>query len=62
MGTEAQKSGSGELRTDEEPLTKRFSVLEAPLEVRWMSGTYGSSRNPGPSTYWIDAVITLDGA
>jgi aryl-alcohol dehydrogenase-like predicted oxidoreductase len=25
-----------------------------------MSGTYGNSRNPGPSTYWIDAVITLD--
>ena len=25
-----------------------------------MSGTYGDSRNPGPSTYWIDAVITLD--
>ena len=60
MSTEAQKSGSGELRTDEEPLTKRFSVLEAPFEAQWMSGTYGDSRNPGPSTYWIDAVITLD--
>ena len=61
MSTEAEKSGSGELRSDKEPLTKRFSVLEAPLEVRWMSGTYGNTRNPGPSTYWIDAVITLDG-
>lgn len=60
MSTEAQKSGAGKLRTDEEPLTKRFSVLQAPLEVQWMSGTYGDSRNPGPSTYWIDAVITLD--
>lgn len=59
-GTEAEKTGSGELRTDEEPLTKRFPVLEAPLAVQWMSGTYGDSRNPGPSTYWIDAVITLD--
>jgi hypothetical protein len=27
-----------------------------------MSGTYGSPRNPGPSTYWIDAVVTLDAA
>ncbi|HYZ08753.1 MAG TPA: hypothetical protein VE709_09295 [Pseudonocardiaceae bacterium] len=61
MSTEAEKSGSGELRTDKEPLTKRFSVLKTPLEVRWMSGTYGNERNPGPSTYWIDAVITLDG-
>jgi hypothetical protein len=60
VSIEAQKSGSDELRTDEEPLTKRFSVLEAPREVQWMSGTYGNSRNPGPSTYWIDAVITLD--
>lgn len=60
MSIEAQKSGSGELRTDEEPLTKRFPLLEAPFEVQWMSGTYGDSRNPGPSTYWIDAVITLD--
>lgn len=60
MSTTAQKSGTGQLRTDGEPLTKRFSVLQAPLEVRWMSGTYGDSRNLGPSTYWIDAVITLD--
>ena len=49
----------GELRTDGEPLTKRFPILEAPLEVQWMSGTHGDSRNPGPSTYWIDSVITL---
>lgn len=42
----------------EEPLTKRFSVLADPREVQWMSGTYGNPRNPGPSTYWIDAVIT----
>jgi hypothetical protein len=59
-GPGAQKSGSGELRTDAEPLTTRFSLLDAPLRVRWMSGTYGSPRNPGPSTYWIDAVVTLE--
>ncbi len=60
MSAEAEKSGSGELRTDAEPLAKRFPVLKAPFEAQWMAGTYGNSRNPGPSTYWIDAVITLD--
>jgi hypothetical protein len=56
----AEKHGTGELRTDVEPLTKRFSALEDPGEVRWMSGTYGDPDAPGASTYWIDAVITLD--
>lgn len=54
-----EKSGTGELRADSEPLTKRFPALDAPERVRWMSGTLGSDRAPGPSTYWIDAVITL---
>lgn len=60
MSAQAKKLGSGELRTDAEPLTKRFSVLNDPLAVQWMSGTYGDPRIPGPSTYWSDAVITLD--
>ncbi|MCG8925004.1 hypothetical protein [Lentzea sp. CC55] len=55
----AGKSGTGELRTDLEPLTKRFAALGTPERARWMSGTLGSDRAPGPSTYWIDAVITL---
>lgn len=55
----AEKSGTGELRTDLEPLTKRFPALDNPEQARWMSGTFGSDRAPGPSTYWIDAVITL---
>ena len=58
----AEKSGTGELRTDLEPLTTRFPVLDAPERARWMSGTLGSDRAPGPSTYWIDAVITLSQA
>ncbi len=57
--TGATKSGTGELRTDLEPLLKRFPVLDGIEAARWMSGTYGSSRSPGPSTYWIDAVIEL---
>ncbi|KJK46844.1 hypothetical protein UK23_22300 [Lentzea aerocolonigenes] len=55
----AEKSGTGELRTDLEPLTKRFTALDDPEHARWMSGTFGSDRAPGPSTYWIDAVVTL---
>jgi hypothetical protein len=58
--TPARKTGSGELRTDTEPLTKRFSALGGLRDVQWMSGVYGDPDNPGPSTYWIDAVITLD--
>lgn len=57
--TEAQKSGTGELRSDTEPLTKRFPVLAGSFGAQWMSGTYGNPDHPGPSTYWIDAVITM---
>ncbi|GAA3669425.1 hypothetical protein GCM10022267_65160 [Lentzea roselyniae] len=55
----AEKSGTGELRTGLEPLTKRFPALDDVEQARWMSGTLGSDRAPGPSTYWIDAVVTL---
>ncbi|NUT51188.1 MAG: hypothetical protein HOV94_28370 [Saccharothrix sp.] len=55
----AAKSGTGELRTDLGPLVQRFPVLGTPAGARWMSGTFGRSDVPGPSTYWIDAVVTL---
>ncbi|MFC6094507.1 hypothetical protein [Saccharothrix lopnurensis] len=58
-GAAAPKSGTGELRTDLAPLVKRFPVLDSPDTARWMSGTFGRSDVPGPSTYWIDAVVTL---
>lgn len=56
----AEKHGTGELRVDPGPLTDRFSALAEPDEVRWMSGTYGDPAAPGPSTYWIDAVVSLE--
>ncbi|OKI39365.1 hypothetical protein A6A25_00620 [Saccharothrix sp. CB00851] len=56
------KSGTGELRTDLEPLVQRFPVLGTPSAARWMSGTFGRADVPGPSTYWIDAVVTLSAA
>lgn len=52
------KQGDGRVRTDLEPLTKRFSALGQPVAATWMSGTL-SGDAPGPSTYWIDAVVTL---
>jgi hypothetical protein len=57
--TEAVKSGTGDLRTDLDPLLTRFPVLAGMTGARWMSGTYGRGEVPGPSTYWIDAVVTL---
>lgn len=58
--TVGEKIGDGELRTDLEPLTKRFPALGEPVGAEWMGGTLGDA--PGPSTYWIDAVIEVDPA
>lgn len=56
----APKSGSGEVRHDLEPLTSRIPALDGIVEATWFGGTFGDGdRNPGPSTYWIDAVVTL---
>ncbi|MBD5785048.1 hypothetical protein IF650_02535 [Cellulosimicrobium terreum] len=56
------KSGTGEVRTDLEPLTTRFSALGTPVGATWLSGTVGDEDVPGPTTYWIDAVVELDPA
>lgn len=54
----ATKTGTDQVRTELEPLTKRFSALGNPVSATWMSGTMGGSA-PGPSTYWIDAVVEV---
>lgn len=59
---QAQKTGSGERRTDLGPLTDRFSALESPAGATWYSGTLGRGEAPGPSSYWIDAVVQLSDA
>lgn len=46
-------------RTDLQPLTDRFPALGMPQRAVWFSGTVGDQRAPGPTTYWIDAVVTL---
>lgn len=58
MSTSQRKTGTGEVRRDLEPLTKRFAALGTPESATWQSGTL-ESEAPGPTTYWIDAVVTL---
>lgn len=58
--SQAPKTGSDELRTDPGPLLQRFPLLGRPLSTKWMSGTTGDPRVPGPSTYWIDAIVVLN--
>ncbi|MCB7136046.1 hypothetical protein [Cellulosimicrobium marinum] len=60
-GTPA-KNGTGEVRSDLAPLTDRFSALGTPVSATWSSGTVGDEDVPGPTTYWIDAVVELDPA
>ncbi len=62
MAETPTKNGTGEVRTDLEPLTKRFSALGTPVAATWLSGTVGDEDVPGPTTYWIDAVVQLDPA
>lgn len=50
---------AGGPRTDSAPLTTRYAVLGTPRAVTWLSGTVGDDRVPGPTTYWIDAVVVL---
>jgi hypothetical protein len=58
-GSEAAvKSGDMELRTDLEPIAKRYPQLSTAESVEWMGGTTGET-DLGPSTYWIDAVVVL---
>jgi hypothetical protein len=44
------------------PLASRFAQLGTPVSASWV--TWNSSgiddRVPGPSTYWLDAIVHLD--
>ncbi|MFJ2368048.1 hypothetical protein [Microbacterium sp. NPDC087665] len=58
-GSEAAvKSGDMELRTDLEPIAKRYPQLSTVESIEWMGGTTGET-DLGPSTYWIDVVAVL---
>src|SRR5262249_36335117 len=56
-----------QIRHDCEPLTKRFPAIGHPISARWMGGSLGGGSHsrvsdfvPGPTDYWIDAVIELE--
>lgn len=55
----ATKNVDGGLRSDPDPLVSRFPAIGTPRSVSWASGTTGDPRAPGPSTYWIDAVLEM---
>ncbi len=56
------KGEVGPLRTDTEPIAKRWPNLGTIISAQWFGGTLGDPRVPGPSTYWIDAVVELEPA
>lgn len=60
--TSAVKNPPGAVRHDLPPLTSRFPLLGEPTGSTWFAGTVGSDRAPGPSTYWIDAVVDVPSA
>jgi hypothetical protein len=57
--TGAEKIAAAEVRTDREPIEKRFPQLGAFTGVHWLGGTLGDDRVPGPSTYFIEAAVEL---
>ncbi len=59
MQTSAQKRDANPVRHDLEPLTKRFPALGSPVSASWVSGNMGDPDVPGPSLYWIDAIVEL---
>lgn len=54
-----------QIRHDLAPLTNRFPAIGKPISAAWMSGTVGVQSDsrvtvPGPSVYWIEAIIKLE--
>lgn len=66
--TEATTVQPEEVRHDLEPLTKRFAALGSPKSASWIGGAKSPDNStsrvdiPGPSSYWLEAVIELDPA
>lgn len=55
----SQVIDEAEVRTDRDPLMSRFPLLGSFVEARWVGGVLGDQRVPGPSTYFVEAVVTL---
>jgi hypothetical protein len=50
---------AAEVRTDRQPIADRFPRLGSFVDAHWVGGRLGDDRVPGPSTYFIEAVVTL---
>jgi hypothetical protein len=50
---------TAEVRTDRQPIADRFPRLGSFVDTHWVGGRLGDDRVPGPSTYFIEAVVTL---
>ncbi|QYN35496.1 hypothetical protein K1T35_45555 [Pseudonocardia sp. DSM 110487] len=51
---------TAEVRTDHKPIADRFPQLGSFVNTHWVGGRMGSDQIPGPSSYFIEAVVTLD--
>ncbi|MCM6777596.1 hypothetical protein NDR87_29950 [Nocardia sp. CDC159] len=51
---------AGAVRHDPEPLMKNFPLIGRPVAVSWVTWDNSSGRAPGPSTYWLDAIVELE--
>jgi hypothetical protein len=51
---------TAEVRTDHKPIADRFPQLGSFVESHWVGGRLGDDGIPGPSTYFIEAVVTLN--
>jgi hypothetical protein len=50
---------TAEVRTDRNPIADRFPRLGSFVDTHWVGGRVGDDRAPGPSTYFIEAVVTV---
>lgn len=50
---------TAEVRTDRQPIADRFPQLGSFVDTHWVGGRLGDDWVPGPSTYFIEAVVTL---
>jgi hypothetical protein len=55
----ASKPTDAGVRTDPRPIVRRFGLLRNLTRVRWQGGSLGEDRAPGPSTYFINALVEL---
>ena len=56
--TNEGEAASAEMRTDIEPLAGRLPALGSDFTAQWFSNTTFDQRASGPSSFWINALVT----